>query len=182
MSTKPGRDEQAVGVDRALGRAADLADLGDHTAVDRDVGRARRRAGAVDDRAAADDRLVRRSCVARFRSRSAGRSSPVSSWSAVRACSRSARKLAPVITNRSRPRSARPRRRSAHTSGAPTTAKRSTNSGFERRGVRGRVAQVLVAVVAAADLGDDLAVGLGQAGAGRAGHRREVRERGDRRR
>ena len=56
-----GRDEQAVGVDRALGGAADLADLGDDTAVDRDVGGARRRTGAVDDRAAADDRVVRRS-------------------------------------------------------------------------------------------------------------------------
>ncbi len=54
-----GRDEKTVGVDRALGGAADLADLGDDTAVDRDVGGACRRTGAVNNRPAANDRLVR---------------------------------------------------------------------------------------------------------------------------
>src|SRR3954454_1021546 len=50
---------------------------------------------------------------------------------------------------------------------------------IERRGLRRLVAQVLVAVVSAADLGHDGAVGVGQTGARRARHRREVRERGD---
>src|SRR5256884_3460402 len=46
----------------------------------------------------------------------------------IRTCSRSARKLAPRITNRSRPSPASSRIRRAHSSGAPSTAKRSTNS------------------------------------------------------
>src|SRR4051794_3538379 len=51
--------------------------------------------------------------------------------------------------------------------------------GIERGGVRGGVAEVLVAVVATADFGDDRAVAFGEAGPGGARHRREVRERRD---
>ena len=51
---------------------------------------------------------------------------------------------------------------------------------LQRGRVRGGVAQVLVAVVAAADLRDDLTVGFGQPRAGRPGHRGEMRERRDR--
>ncbi len=122
-----GRDEQSVGVDRALGARVEATDLGDEAAVDRDVGGTRRRARAVDDRAPADDQLVR-AHDRTLRSRSAGRTSRVSSCSDARACSGSARKLAPVMTKRVRPSSASPRNRSTHASGGPTTANRSTNS------------------------------------------------------
>ena len=104
----------------------------------------------------------------------------MSNCSEVRRCSPSARKLAPVITKRSIPRPARPRSRSAHASGAPTTAKRSTNSGLSAAVCAAGVAQVLIAVVGATDLGHHLAVGFGQARAGGTRHRREVRERSDR--
>ena len=50
--------------------------------------------------------------------------------------------------------------------GRPDNCETVDELGLQRRGVRGRVAQVLVAVVAAADFGDDLLVGGGQARAG----------------
>ncbi len=51
--------------------------------------------------------------------------------------------------------------------------------GVERGGVVGAVVQVHVAVVAAPDFGHDGPVGFAEPGAGGAGHRGEVRERGD---
>ena len=54
-------DERAVGVDDACPLAVggvDLTDLDDVAARDRDIGRAGRCAGAVDDRATADDEVV----------------------------------------------------------------------------------------------------------------------------
>ena len=70
--------------------------------------------------------------------------------------------------------------RAAHTSGGPTIGEAVDELGVERRGVRRLVAQVLVAVVGTTDFGDDVAVGVGQAGTRGAGHRREVGERRDR--
>ena len=52
------RHERAVGVDGAPGRVVDPADLGDAFAVDRDVAGEGRAAGAVDERATADDEIV----------------------------------------------------------------------------------------------------------------------------
>ena len=71
-----GSDEQPVGIDRAACRTADLPDFRDHAVVDRDVGRARGRAGPVDDRATANNRVV---SVHQF-PRNKGRSSRVSNW------------------------------------------------------------------------------------------------------
>ena len=56
-------DERTVGVDDAcatVGGGVDLADLDDASTRDRDVGRAGRCAGSVDDRATADDEVVGR--------------------------------------------------------------------------------------------------------------------------
>src|SRR5262249_55394298 len=53
-----GRDDEAVGVECFARGTVDLADLGHKAIGDRDVGRARRCAGAVDDRATADDEIV----------------------------------------------------------------------------------------------------------------------------
>src|SRR5204863_341213 len=56
---EPGRDEQAVGVDGAVGAAlVEAAHAGDDAVVDGHVGRAGVAAGAVDDRAAADHEVV----------------------------------------------------------------------------------------------------------------------------
>ena len=52
------RDERAVGVDLVAGRAVDRADLGDDAVGDGDVGRAGRRARAVDDRPPSDHQIV----------------------------------------------------------------------------------------------------------------------------
>ena len=77
--------------------------------------------------------------------------------------SRSARKLAPVMTNRSSPSSASSRSRSAHDVGRADDREAVDElRARARRCARRVLLQVLVAVVAAADLGDDLAVGLGQ--------------------
>ena len=46
---EPGRDEQPVGVDRLRRAVVDASDGRDRAVGDRDVGGARRRAGAVDD-------------------------------------------------------------------------------------------------------------------------------------
>ena len=51
-------DDEPVGVDLPGAASADAADLGDHAAVDGDVGGDRRRPRAVDDRAPSDDELV----------------------------------------------------------------------------------------------------------------------------
>ena len=177
MSTKPGvTSRPSASIDALRGLAARV-DVGDDAVVDRDVGRARLGAGSVDDGAAPDDQIVRHDDAS---SRSCGSSSWASSWCDVRA-------VVPVgaearagddeaFDTEVRPARAAVRRT---TSGGPTTAKRSTNSGVQRLGVRRVVPQVHVAVVAAADVGDDRAIGLGQARAGRARHRGEVRERGD---
>ena len=53
-----GRDQQAAGVDLAPALADVVAHRGDGVAVDGDVGLAARRAGAVDDGAAADHEIV----------------------------------------------------------------------------------------------------------------------------
>ena len=53
-----GRDQQAVGVDLAPGRALLAADRGDPAVRDRHVAGERRLAGAVDDGAAANDDVV----------------------------------------------------------------------------------------------------------------------------
>ena len=53
-----GRDEQAVGVDDFARGTVDRADFGDDAVGDRDVGDARRGAGAVDDGAALDHEIV----------------------------------------------------------------------------------------------------------------------------
>ena len=66
-------------------------------------------------------------------------------------------------------------RRAAHHNREPVD-----ELGIQRGGVLGGVAEMLVAVVAATHFGHDLTVGLGQSRAGGAGHRGEVRERGDR--
>ena len=58
MSTKPGRDEQAVGVDLAARRAVDPPHLGDGPPGHGDVGGAGRGPGAVDDGPAADHEVV----------------------------------------------------------------------------------------------------------------------------
>ena len=94
--------------------------------------------------------------------------------------SRSARKLAPVMTKRSTPE----RRRARAADRRRRRAGRRPRSGRRTPALSAAVCaavllQVLVAVVAAADLGDDGAVGLGQPGTGRARHRGEVGERGD---
>ena len=66
------RDDQAVGVDRALGRRADAADLDDPAMLDADVGAIARGARAVDDRPVANQQiqthgvLSRGSCVAPY--------------------------------------------------------------------------------------------------------------------
>ena len=58
MSTKPGVTSRPSASTLAPAGAVDRADLGDAPAVDRDVGGAAGRAGAVDDGAAADDQVV----------------------------------------------------------------------------------------------------------------------------
>ena len=163
MSTKPGRDEQAVGVDRR-GRAdpSTCADLGDDAVVDRDVGRARRGAGAVDDGAAADDQVVRAHADAP--SRSAGSSSPVSSWSEVRrvlAVGAEARAGDDEPLDAERGELAQPLGADV---GRPDDREAVDELGRRApRCARPWLLQVLVAVVAAADLGDDRAIGLGRA-------------------
>ena len=52
-----GCHEQAVGVDDPRGASVEPTDPGDAAVADRDVGGARRRAGAVDDRPAADQEV-----------------------------------------------------------------------------------------------------------------------------
>jgi hypothetical protein len=46
-------------------RGADITDLGDHVAVDRDVGRERLASQPVDDRSSPDDQVVHDTIVAR---------------------------------------------------------------------------------------------------------------------
>ena len=53
-----GRDQGTVGLDLTSPGLGDGADLGDHPAVDRHVGRARRGAGSVDERAPSDHEIV----------------------------------------------------------------------------------------------------------------------------
>ncbi len=50
-----GRDDEAIGVDRARRRIVDVADLDNAAVANRDVGPARLRTGAVDDGAVPDD-------------------------------------------------------------------------------------------------------------------------------
>ncbi len=52
-----GRDEQAIGVDLAGAAPGDLADLGDPSVGDRDIGGELRLARTVDDRAATQDQI-----------------------------------------------------------------------------------------------------------------------------
>ncbi len=56
---KAGGDDAAGGVDRALGRAAQLADLGDLAVFDADVALERRHARAVDDAPVLDQQIIR---------------------------------------------------------------------------------------------------------------------------
>src|SRR5690242_3376865 len=56
---KAGRDGSAVGVDRAVGRAAQLADLGDLAVLDPDIAAKRRHPRAVDYSAILDQQVIR---------------------------------------------------------------------------------------------------------------------------
>ena len=56
---KAGRDDLPRGVDRALGRPAQLADLGDLAVLDADISAKRRHSGAVDDPAVLDQQIIR---------------------------------------------------------------------------------------------------------------------------
>ena len=54
---KAGRDDLAVGIDHALGRRADAADLDDLAAGDADIGAVARQARAVDHGAVLDEQV-----------------------------------------------------------------------------------------------------------------------------
>src|SRR5262249_55365484 len=54
-----GSDEEPLGVDRRLGRAANTADLRDPAVLDCDVSAIARKAGPVDDHPVPDDEVVR---------------------------------------------------------------------------------------------------------------------------
>ncbi len=56
---KAGRDDAAGGVDRARGRPAQFADLGDLAVLDPDIAAERRHARAVDDAAVLDQQVIR---------------------------------------------------------------------------------------------------------------------------
>ena len=179
-----GRDEQAVGVDRARRPLPSTRPTSVTTPSSMATSAVRgRRAGAVDDGAAADDQVVL-AHASSLRSRSVGEQlvgeqlrPTVRACVAVGAEARAGddEPVEPEVGELAQPLD-------AHV-GRADDREAVDELGRRARSVcAARVAQVLVAVVAAADLGDDLAVGLGQAGAGRAGHRREVGERGDRRR
>src|SRR5439155_15411046 len=55
---KAGRDGAAIGVDRALRRARQLADLDDLAVLCRDIGAKRRHPRAIDDEAVFDQEVV----------------------------------------------------------------------------------------------------------------------------
>jgi hypothetical protein len=69
---EPGRDHRAVGVDLLRRRGPDPTDLGDHLAVDGDVGRERLAPQPVDDRSSPDDQVVHDTIVARPNAPGAG--------------------------------------------------------------------------------------------------------------
>ena len=54
---EPRRDQEAVGIDFTITALAECSDLDHPSVMDRDIGGVPRRAGAVDDRPAADDEI-----------------------------------------------------------------------------------------------------------------------------
>ena len=56
---EPGRDGAALGVDRAVGGAAQFADLDDLAVLDADIAPKSRHSRAVDDKAILDQQIVR---------------------------------------------------------------------------------------------------------------------------
>src|SRR2546429_1829551 len=67
-----GSDEQSLGIDRPVGRAANAANLRDRSVLDRDIGLVAREPGAVDDHPVPDQQVIghtilRRSCLASAR-------------------------------------------------------------------------------------------------------------------